>query len=282
MSITDFETGVTSRGHTGVTSRSVPGQVGLVAILSRAGMRKSPAFIAVMVRISFGFLRVGGWWSECEVPIVVLDTLELPMRRFRLVPSLLASAVLAACGLVVVLARQQITLRREYAALQRLARDLHSGSVVPVFHATSLGNDALTIGETPDSLGRQLLFVFTTTCPYCKATLPVWAKLADSVRRLSPWQVQVVGISLDSLEKTRAYVEAQGIKYPVVRFPNRRYTRLYRANRVPETVVLDYEGNVIFARMGALTEPIVLDSVYAALIWRRGVASITAERARTP
>ena len=198
------------------------------------------------------------------------------MSRTRVLSGLLVVALSIACGLVVMLAGQQTTLRREYAELRRQANDLHSGSVVPPFRGATLEGDSLTIGEAPDSLGRQLLFVFTTTCRYCEATLPTWARLADSARRLPPWRIQVVGISLDSVEQSRRYVEAHGISYPIVQFPNRKYQRLYRANRVPETVVVDSEGNVIFARLGVLSDPLVLDSVYRALALlprRRSAAS---------
>jgi peroxiredoxin len=205
------------------------------------------------------------------------------VQPFRLFPSILVVALVGTCGLVVILARQQSALHRDYTEYRRLATDLHSGSVVPAFHTASLDGDSLTIGEASDSLGRQLLFVLTTSCPYCKATLPIWAKLADSVRRLTPWHIQVVGITLDSAEQSRAYATAHEIKYPLVQFPNRKFTRLYRANRVPQTVVLDHEGNVIFARLGLLSAPAVLDSIYQALTWKRGAASITADaKARAP
>lgn len=170
-----------------------------------------------------------------------------------------------ATGLVVVLARRLRSLSEAYVEIQRLSTALHTGSVVPTFWTATLGGDSITVGEAADTASRQLLFFFTTTCPYCKATLPVWAEVADSAAKLGPGLVQVVAISLDSAAATRAYVAEHRLQYPVVLFPDWRMTRLYRAGRVPTTVVLNGEGTVLYARVGLLRERMVRDSIYQVL-----------------
>jgi peroxiredoxin len=176
----------------------------------------------------------------------------------------LSTALVLALVLVVVLGRRLDALGEQYYKVSRLATRLHAGSVVPAFRAATLSGDSLTIGEAPGPDTRQILFVLTTTCPYCKATLPVWARLADSLTRLPNQSIQVIAISLDSLEATRRYVAEHGLKYPVVTFPSFKLKRLYRAGTVPETVVLDKDGRVLHARTGVLAVPAVLDSIYKA------------------
>ena len=94
-------------------------------------------------------------------------------------------------------------------------------------------------------------------------------KLTDSARRLAGWTVDVVGISLDSAEATKRYGEAQGLSFPLVTFPSRKLKQLYRARAVPQTLVLDEEGRVLYARTGLLEPTATLDSVYRALQWVR-------------
>jgi peroxiredoxin len=103
-----------------------------------------------------------------------------------------------------------------------------------------------------------------TTCPYCRATLPVWERVADSLRRVATPRIELFGISLDPAESTRAYVRTNHLSYPVLTFPDRKLLVLYRAVATPETVVLDGGGRVLYAHTGLLDSAAMLDSVFHA------------------
>jgi peroxiredoxin len=182
----------------------------------------------------------------------------------RRTTALLAIALLGLAGLVVVLGKRQIALNRAYAELRRLSSTPHKGYGVPAFLAHTLTGDTVTVGEVADSSARQVLFVLTTTCPYCRASLPVWALLADSLARVSGRHVRVVALSLDSLRRTNAYAAEHQLRYSVATFPSEKLRRLYRAGDVPQTVVLDAQGEVLYSHLGALVVGPVLDSVYRA------------------
>jgi peroxiredoxin len=182
--------------------------------------------------------------------------------------ALLSLGLLAASALVVVLSIRHIELNQAYAALRRRATEPHAGYAVPTFFAKTLTGDTLTIGESTDSTSRQVLFVLTTTCPYCKATLPVWAELADSLERLDSGRIRVVALSLDSVERTRRYVSEHELSYAVTTFPKDKLRRLYRAGSVPQTVVLNARGEVVYATVGQLLAGPVLDSIYWAVSWK--------------
>ena len=172
-------------------------------------------------------------------------------------------ALLASCALVVVLSLRLIALNRANAGLRMRAVQPHAGDAVPAFLATTVNGDTLTIGEGTDPAARQVLFVLTTTCPFCRATLPVWAVLADSLARLGKGHIRVVAISLDSLGQSRRYAAEHGIRYPVVTLLSEKLRRLYRARWVPQTIVLNSEGVVLFAHVGRIQAGPTLDSVYA-------------------
>lgn len=76
--------------------------------------------------------------------------------------------------------------------------------------------------------------------------------------------MQVLGITLDAADSTRRYVAEHALPYPVLTFPQRKLKRLYRAVAVPQTVVLDWRGTVLYAKTGIL-DSVTLDSVYAAV-----------------
>ena len=190
-----------------------------------------------------------------------------PSTTLRTISILLALA----CALVVVLGRRQTSLNRAYAELKAKVSLAYPGYVVPTVRTVTTGGDSVTIGELADTSARQVIFLLTTTCPFCLATLPVWAPLADSARALG---FGVVALSLDSLGKTLAYIESHGLKYPVGLLQGWKTIRLLRATAVPQTLVLNYAGEVLYAHVGQLTPGPGLDSVYSALrgpMWfRRG------------
>jgi thiol-disulfide isomerase/thioredoxin len=175
----------------------------------------------------------------------------------------------AACGVILLLVNKYEALGKDYQRLQIQAALPQAGYIMPTFRSiAALTGDSLTVGETSDSASRQLLFVLTTTCPYCKKTLPLWAALADSARKLAGWRIAVVAISLDSAPATGRYAVEHALPYPVTTFPIRKLRELYRARAVPQTMVLDHQGRVLFGRTGVLEPSAVLDSIYQALTWR--------------
>ena len=191
------------------------------------------------------------------------------MRLHALVGGAMLAGLIGLSALTVVLGKRYGDLSHSYDDLRQRAGLPHRGYFVPTFLARTAGGDSLQIGATSGARHRQLVFVLTTTCPYCRQTLPIWTRLADSVRHLEGWAVDVVGISLDSSEATKRYAEAQGVAFPLVTFPSRKLKQLYRARAVPQTLVLDEEGRVLYARIGLLEPAATLDSVYRAVQWIR-------------
>lgn len=182
-------------------------------------------------------------------------------RAARLVVLAVAAAALV---LVAMLAVQNGRLRTELADLRYRSIRPQAGQFVPSFVASALNGDTVRI-VSGDTATRQVLLVFTTTCRYCEASIPVWN---DVARRIGHQGATVVGISLDSLAHTRRYSDRHGLQYPVIRFGSEAYRRMYRANSVPITMVIDGGGRVIYARMGVVETDAAKDSILAAVRWR--------------
>ena len=178
---------------------------------------------------------------------------------------LLPWTIVAVCAaLILLLAQRHRDLTRAYSELRRSTTFLRAGDVVPTFTTTTLDGAPVAIGSAPSTDARQVLFILRTTCPYCVATLPVWRRLADSLHLLSYPPIQVLVISLDSADATRAYVRAHALTYPTLLFPERKLVRLYRVAATPQTLVLNAEGRVLYAHTGLIDSVAVVDSIYRA------------------
>lgn len=184
--------------------------------------------------------------------------MDLPKLR----TVLWAIALTAASVLVVVLASQKRDLLDRIDLLTSRIRDPFPGLYVPTVTLPSVGGDTITLGNaSPGAV--QVLFVFSTTCQFCKASLPAWKRISGEFANSE--KVQVVGISLDSVEATSRYLMENGIRLPVVSFTDRRLRALYRAQITPQTLIVDAEGKVSFTRIGAVTETGAIDSIIAAV-----------------
>ena len=126
----------------------------------------------------------------------------------------------------------------------------------------------MRLGKTEgDSL--QLVVLLTSSCPYCKASLPAWSALArelsDSMRAVS-----IIALTTDSAHVATAYAVEHGLGFPLVPIPERRLAALFRAFTVPQTVLLGSDGRILYSRLGTLELGPSVDSIRAAIRDRTG------------
>jgi peroxiredoxin len=183
------------------------------------------------------------------------------MNEHKLRTALLVVGLVVASVLVVVLGRQKGELIDRVEWLNGRIRDPYPGLYVPAVLLGSIDGDSVRLGQVPEG-GLQMLFVFSTSCEYCKASVANWNLLA------SDWadqvNVQVYGISVQAPDETQRFVTEQEIGFPVVHLTDRKLRALYRAYVFPQTVILDADGIVRYARIGEVTA-IAADSIRLAI-----------------
>lgn len=193
------------------------------------------------------------------------------MPSDRVIRALPYVALAAAAALVVVLGSQKRDLLRQNEELATRYREAVSqpvrGEFVPAFQTATLEGEPVTVGEAGPG-GRQVLLVYTTTCEFCLRTLPQWKALAARLDTVRSVPVQLLGVSLDSADVTRAYQTQHALPYRTVRFPDEKTASIYKAQSVPLTVVLDEQGRTIYSRLGEIRSTAVIDSVMDAVRWR--------------
>lgn len=187
------------------------------------------------------------------------------MRRNPLTSWLAGFAILVLAFTTIQLARRLDTLAAAFDRLRLRSAAPEAGGFLPTFAAATVDGDSVVVGA-PDR--RQLVFVLSASCPYCRATLPSWKALTVWTARQVERPVEVIALSLDSLPAARAFARAERLSFPVALFPSRQVQRLSRAGRVPQTLVLGGGGLVLYARLGVLSDAAV-DSVRRALRWER-------------
>lgn len=143
-------------------------------------------------------------------------------------------AVIALAVEVVVLARQNNELKnpKDRGGKEQLA----VGDSLSIHDLKPLQANYILPVNAPN----QLLFVFTTTCPFCKENLINWKKLMALANKN---KLTIVGISLDSAEKSEAYINEHQIDFPVfVPLDLASFKSQNKLNAVPVTVIRDSTG----------------------------------------
>lgn len=180
-----------------------------------------------------------------------------------LVSAALVSATALNFGLGMQL-RHQRDIHARDAARWRL---LSPGMFAPRGELELLTGSRRTIGEAGPGQ-CQLLFIYNTSCPFCEATRPAWQALAATVS--AGTATSVLGLSLDSPEETAEHARAQGLNYEVALLSDERVRSLLRAGSVPQTLLIGWDGRVLYSRPGVLT-PAAADSLQV-LVSGSGIA----------
>lgn len=164
-------------------------------------------------------------------------------------------AIVALAIQVVVFASQNKELKKKMEGPQQVhlkdGEYFSIGNLIPV-------KDAVL----PDTTQRdQLIFVMTTTCPFCKESLPFWKDLAND-RSLN---LSVFAISLDEKERTSAYAVEQSIPFPVFIPSNvEEFIKQVKSSSVPKTIVRAKDGRVRKIITGRLRKESIREIAFAA------------------
>lgn len=154
---------------------------------------------------------------------------------------------------VVVLAIQVVVLMRQNKELKEERGLTAQETIKEGEYLELLGLTPVTNGALLDTISRrQLIFVFTTRCPFCKETLPMWQSFADTLTHKT--SIAVFGISLDPLQETQTYLDQQGIAFPVfIPSDKESFSNKNKLHSVPQTIIRNSDGLVEKVWRGRLT-----------------------------
>ena len=183
-------------------------------------------------------------------------------RWIRITLGALGLTLLVSVALLIRTAQGKRTAETSWNDLYALAMHAHAGMYVPVYETLTLDGDSVGLGDVHPGR-RQVLYFFTTSCPYCKASIETWKSVARDVAGRP--DVEVYGVGVDSANLVAAYAREHGLSYPVTTTMDARWTRLFRVSGVPLTMVVDPGGQVSYARRGQFSSEVLADSLKAAL-----------------
>ncbi|WP_363796450.1 TlpA disulfide reductase family protein [Lysobacter firmicutimachus] len=162
------------------------------------------------------------------------------------------AALALASVLVVALGWQVGRMREDQRWLADRAVAPYVGMYVPRVALHGLDGRAIELGQPRGD--SQVLFFFTTTCPYCRASLPQLKRVARQLPQASAGGAELIGVALASPGQARAYAREHALDFPLVAHDDRRTAALFRARKVPALLVIGRDGRVRYRHVGALND----------------------------
>jgi len=122
-----------------------------------------------------------------------------------------------------------------------LTRNAASG-MAPPFSAQTIQGESFDLQSLHGH--PAVLHFWATWCPICELEQGTIGALAEDYPFIS------VAMQSGSAEEVRAYLQAQGMDYPVVNDPGGVLAKRYGVTGVPATFILDESGMVRFVTRG--------------------------------
>jgi cytochrome c biogenesis protein CcmG/thiol:disulfide interchange protein DsbE len=130
------------------------------------------------------------------------------------------------------------------------ATPLQVGSPVPDLGLTALDGSAMSLGAQQGAV--VVINFFASWCAPCRQEA---ADLEQTWREYRERGVQFYGIAYkDADSKARAFLEEFDVTYPCAVDPGNRTARGYGVTGVPETFVVDRQGNLVRHIVGPITK----------------------------
>jgi peroxiredoxin len=165
-------------------------------------------------------------------------------------PNILPTTLVGVLAIyVIILTKKNHALEDDLHFLKTPPEPLTSGDTVPPFTMIDLdGNEhLLTYQDHPEP---YLFYIFSTSCPFCEKNIDAWSTLMEFGRQHG---VDVVGLSMHDMEKTREYFTSRMVPYQVFSVNDTSFAKRYKIFAVPQTLLINGDGRVERCWFGKLS-----------------------------
>jgi thiol-disulfide isomerase/thioredoxin len=170
------------------------------------------------------------------------------MRKRKIVILFFAAFLLINVSSLTALARQESAEQDENAVLFRNINMLYLGSQnIPDFEVTNLNGETI---KCSDLKGKIVFLNFWATwCPPCQAEMPSIERL---YQQFDGTDFEILAVSVgENAETVNDFLSQTPYSFPIALNPEGNLGALYAARGIPTTYILNRDGTIIAAKIGA-------------------------------
>jgi peroxiredoxin len=131
-----------------------------------------------------------------------------------------------------------------------------ASGVAPAFTLTDLNGKNVSLA---DFKGKVVILDFWATwCPPCRKEIPDFVTMQ---KEYGARGVQVVGVALDELPKVQAFVQENGMNYPVLMGTDAVVARYGGIEGIPTTFIIDRKGKIVERFEGFRPRSVFVDAI---------------------
>ncbi len=132
-----------------------------------------------------------------------------------------------------------------------------TGNAAPDFTLTTLDGDQIALS---DFRGQVVVLNFWASwCPPCELEAPILESFWQTYKDQG---VTVIGIDYaDNEQRAESYITDQELTYPNGSDPQGQLLDAFHVDGIPETIIVDQQGNIAYHFVGTITEQELIESV---------------------
>lgn len=159
------------------------------------------------------------------------------------------AALIIFAVLTVVLGLQKKELAAKYSELKATQYYPRKNDWTPRISTQDIAGNPVTIGSTTGK--REVIFLFTTQCRFCIASMPFVAEVGRAMSRAG---IQMVGVTPEKDAASIArFMDKYSADFPVVSLSDERQLGLLQFRMSPTILVINGSGKVEYAKVGVIT-----------------------------
>lgn len=176
--------------------------------------------------------------------------MDQPKKKTDPFTLFLSIACVALAALVLLLAKQNRDLKGALAQAGSHPEEIKAGETLPPLTTVTDGGETRPL-ETPAT--TNVVLVFSSTCPACEQTLPIWKAMIEA--GLGPG-VQVTGVQTDRFKQPGDPPKALAtpLPFPVVGITRVPGEAMEKIPYIPAAIVTDAQRVVRYAWFGVPDE----------------------------
>jgi thiol-disulfide isomerase/thioredoxin len=147
---------------------------------------------------------------------------------------------------------------------QQMLRDNLIGKPAPAFAFSGGDKVGPHAASLADLKGNVIVVEFWATwCGPCRSTMPT---LTDWQKKYGAKGLRVVGISSEGMDKVKPFAEKEKLGYTVAADPDSKVGLAYGIPAIPTIIVIDQQGVVRFAEVGAGDNLAAAEKLFVSLL----------------